>query len=147
MTEHSDAILSKLVEQGVVSQEQLDAISNSMPSKTICRCADALHTMLCTKLHDETEVQVGTPICSYYIEEQLEGNHWEKPNHLVWIERAGSLMAFFGLTTEEDLLEVIVSSTKVLRDISADVIILSSFAQTVYGKDEVLNFHQNLWEV
>jgi hypothetical protein len=74
-----EQILNKLIENGMVTEEDVERVKRSGYSNAEYVLADLLHTLLCVLDHDKDE-------CKYYAETQMI-NTWERPNHLHWLER------------------------------------------------------------
>ncbi len=83
----ANEILKSLLEQGIISQEDIDEYILKSPDQASERDTDWLHFILCHDNHDSGE-------CEYYNEEGLDVC-WTKPSHVRWISRLLSIIKTF----------------------------------------------------
>lgn len=88
-------VLRKLKEAGKVTDEDLREILG--PSDELKQISTGLHTMLCTKDHNEE--------CGWQ-QEIIFDDFWEMKSHVKWIEKAEQFLEEFNLTEGEALLHL-----------------------------------------
>ena len=79
------AAINKLMEDGLITEEQVSRAIIDSPPPEVCMTVDTLHTFFCPKGH------TGDAGCEYYQEERMEGT-WQRPGHRHWSERAVSII-------------------------------------------------------
>lgn len=72
--EASATVLQKLIEEGKVSESEIERVANKFPSETMQLCVDTIHGLLCSS-ND----------CNYGYEEHEADNPWIESEHRHWM--------------------------------------------------------------
>ena len=94
------AAINKLLEDGLITKEQVSRAIIDNPPPEVCMTVDTLHTFFCPKGH------TGDDGCEYYQEERMEGT-WQCSEHRHWSERAVSIINENQLDGFNELKEVL----------------------------------------
>lgn len=94
-------IISKLLELGKITQEDIDEVSMDAENE-IRRLATTLHALVCNKSHiGLDDLTAGKAGCTFYVEEQTN-NPWELATHIKWLDDIKKLKAIIKRYKEDD---------------------------------------------
>ena len=97
-------LIKKLLEQGIISEEQLHEAMIETPDKQMKGVADTLHSLLCHE-HHPSPTELGDrneEYCYFYSEATLD-DPWTQPEHKTWVLEAVNLMSRLNLSLPADL--------------------------------------------
>jgi len=72
--EASAVVLQKMLEEGKITEEEIERIASEFPSDTLCQSVDIIHGLICT---DDN--------CDYGREESECDNPWMEHHHRRWL--------------------------------------------------------------
>src|SRR6056297_755997 len=92
-------VLGTLMEQGKVTQEDIEEAEKAPDVETIREIAHSLHLILCTADHD-------WDTCRFPQEEQMV-DPWDQPSHQKWYEYTADMMGRVGVNEKEIVNEIL----------------------------------------
>jgi len=114
---NENAILDKLKEKGIVTEEQLKEIAMEGVDNTMNSCAELMHTLLCRKDHVYDAGSISSAIeCCWYAEQVLD-TCWQQSDHKHWLARCVDEMARQELGSPEELHDFLLVAVKAIAEI------------------------------
>jgi len=113
-----NAILDRLKEKGIITEEQLKELAMEGVDDTMNACAELMHTLLCRREHEYNPemLPLRNMKCFWYAEQTL-GTCWQEPEHKHWLNCCADEMVRQEFKSPKELHDFLIVAAKATGEV------------------------------